>query len=75
MSVTPAMPASPAPGTRRRTAPLSLFMGAAYLGYHLVVFFLPASLLLLGWRRRWRDAVVPGFCQILPLAAWVLFLR
>ena len=57
-----------------RLVALSLAMGVAYLGYDLVPFFVPASLLLLLWHRRWGAAVLSLGLQLLPLALWLLIL-
>jgi hypothetical protein len=57
-----------------RLAGLSLAMGVAYLAYDFTAFFLPATLLLLCWHRRFGAAIVACAGQILPLAAWVLIL-
>ena len=53
---------------------ISLLMGVLYLGYDLFAFFLPASLLLLAWRRRWGAAALSAVLQLLPLAVWTLWL-
>jgi len=58
----------------RTLGAVSLAMGLAYLGYDLIVFFLPASVLVLLWRRRWTDAAVSGLVQALPLGLWILYL-
>jgi hypothetical protein len=58
----------------RRLVGLSLAMGGAYLAYDFTAFFLPATLLLLCWHRRFGAALVACFVQVLPLAAWVLIL-
>lgn len=58
----------------RSVAGVSLAMGVAYLGYDLIVFFLPASLLLLAWRRRFGAAALSAGLQVLPLGLWVLWL-
>ena len=58
----------------RTVAGISLVMGVAYLGYDLIVFFLPATILLLIWRRRFAAAAVSGLVQVLPLGLWLLFL-
>jgi len=52
----------------------SLGMGVIYLGYDLYLFFLPASILLLLWRRRWCGAVASGGLQLVPLALWTAWL-
>ena len=59
----------------RRIVLVSLGMGVAYLAYDLVFFFLPASLLALGWQRRWREAAVSVTAQVLPLLVWSMILR
>ena len=53
----------------------SLFMGVANLGYEFFLFFLPASLLLLAWRRRWIAVLVSAGLQLAPVVAWALVLR
>ena len=53
----------------------SVLLGLANLGYEFFMFFLPASLLLLAWRRRWLAAAVSLFLQALPLALWILVLQ
>ncbi len=58
-----------------RVAWISLAMGVSYLGYDLIVFYLPVSLFVLLVRRRFGAAVVAAGCQILPLAAWLFFLQ
>jgi len=58
----------------RTLGAVSLAMGAGYLGYDLIVFFLPASVLVLLWRRRWTAALVSGLVQALPLGLWILYL-
>ena len=55
----------------RVAAVLSLAMGVLYLGYDFAVFFLPASLLLLLWKGRFRRAAVSLVLQALPLAIWL----
>jgi hypothetical protein len=62
-------------GSWRRTIGWGLVMGVAYLAYDFVAIFLPASLLLLAWRRRWLDTVIVGAVQVLPLLCWMLALR
>ena len=61
--------------TWRRTLGWALLMGVVYLAYDFVAIFLPASLLLLVWRRRWRDTIIAGVAQVLPLLCWMLALR
>jgi hypothetical protein len=63
------------PGPRRRLLAWSLGMGMVYLAYDFAPLFLPATLLLLLWRRRWLDAGVAGVAQTLPLFCWMLLLR
>jgi len=58
-----------------RLAFISLAMGLAYLGYDLSVFFLPASLGLLAWHRRWRSAFYSAILQMAPMALWVFALH
>ncbi len=59
----------------RILAAVSLLMGVTYLAYDLIVFFLPASLLVLVWRRRWLWTGAALALQVLPLAAWLYFLQ
>jgi hypothetical protein len=59
-----------------RVTLISLLMGTAYLGYDLIFFFLPASLLVLVlFRRKPAAAAWSVLCQIAPLAVWLLYLR
>ena len=53
----------------------SLIMGLVYLAYDFAPVFLPATILMLWWRRRWRDAAVALGVQVLPLACWMLTLK
>ncbi len=53
---------------------VSLAMGIAYLSYDLVVFFLPASLVLLLWMRRPGAAAVTMVLQVVPSLCWLLYL-
>ncbi|HWA10143.1 MAG TPA: hypothetical protein VG838_11890 [Opitutaceae bacterium] len=53
----------------------SLLMGVANLGYEFFVFFLPATLLLLAWRRRWAAIPVAAALQAAPLLLWTLLLK
>jgi hypothetical protein len=54
---------------------VSLAMGIAYLSYDLVVYFLPASLLLLIWKRRPKATIVSTALQIIPSLSWLLYLK
>lgn len=63
------------PASRRKTVLISLGMGAAYLAYDLIYFFLPATLLVLGWQRRWREAATSAATQMFPLISWGMFLH
>lgn len=63
------------PGSRRRTLGWSLVMGVVYLAYDFAPLFLPATMLLLVWRRRWLDSMVALAAQVLPLLCWILVLR
>lgn len=58
-----------------RLALLSLALGTIYLTYDFHVYFLPASLLLLVWQRRWTAAAASAFLQILPLGAWLWVMK
>jgi hypothetical protein len=62
------------PGGLRTVAAVSLAMGVAYLGYDLAITFMPASLIILCWRRRFIDAAVSLVLQAAPLAAWLFAL-
>jgi len=59
------------PGGPRVLAAVSLAMGVAYLGYDLAITFVPATLLVLCWRRRPLAAAASAAIQLAPLAAWV----
>jgi len=59
----------------KRLVLLSAAMGLVYLAYDLIAFFLPASLLLLVWRRRWLAALLAAGLQLFPLVAWLLFVQ
>jgi hypothetical protein len=61
--------------SKRKLALIALAMGIAYLGYDLIVFFLPASVLLLCWRRRFAEAILSAAIQVLPLFSWLMVLR
>jgi hypothetical protein len=54
---------------------LSLGMGVAYLGYDLAAFFIPATLLVLCWRRRFAAAAASAALQMAPSAIWLAMLR
>ncbi|HTL69054.1 MAG TPA: hypothetical protein VL200_15420 [Lacunisphaera sp.] len=53
----------------------SAAMGLLYLAYDFAVFFLPATVLLLLWRRRWLQAAAAAAVQALPLVCWMLALK
>ena len=53
----------------------SLLMGVANLNYEFFAFFLPATLLLLLWRRRWSAIAVSLVLQAAPLFLWTLILK
>ncbi|HEY5078210.1 MAG TPA: hypothetical protein VII43_00120 [Opitutaceae bacterium] len=53
---------------------ISLAMGVAYLGYDLAVFFLPATVVALCWRRRFAGALASAAVQLAPSAAWMAIL-
>jgi hypothetical protein len=53
----------------------SLALGVGYLGYDFIVYYLPASLLVLGARRQWRLAGIALIGQLLPLAFWLWILK
>jgi hypothetical protein len=54
---------------------ISLGMGLIYLGYDLAIFFLPATLIALCWRRRFAAAAAAVVLQVAPLACWLLTLK
>jgi hypothetical protein len=55
---------------------ISFLMGVAYLGYDLIIFFLPASLfVLLVGRRKPGAAAVSVLCQVAPLLGWLAVMR
>ena len=53
----------------------SLALGLGNLGYEFFGYFLPATLLILAWQRRWTAAVVATVLQVAPLALWILILQ
>jgi hypothetical protein len=59
------------PGGLPMVAAVSVAMGVAYLGYDLAVTFIPASLIVLCWRRRFFAAILSAALQAVPLAAWL----
>lgn len=64
------------PAARASRVPLlSLALGVIYLSYDFHVYFLPASLLLLVWHRRWTAAALSAVLQVLPLALWLWTLK
>ncbi len=62
-------------GSRRRVATWALVMGVTYLAYDFAPVFLPATLGVLLWRRRWLDAMLALVAGVLPLVCWLLTLR
>ena len=54
---------------------LSLCLGAIYLSYDFHAYFLPASLLVLTWHRRYSAAVASGILQIIPISLWLWILQ
>jgi len=58
-----------------RVAWVSLAMGVGYLGYDLGMFFLPATLVALCWRRRFLAAVSSVVLQLAPQACWLFALK
>ena len=54
-----------------RVAWISLAMGVGYLGYDLGMFFLPATLIVLCWRRRFGRAAASVALQLAPQAGWL----
>lgn len=59
-----------APGWRALSL-VSFAMGVLYLGYDFAALFVPASLLVLLWRRRPVAAALSALIQVAPLAAWM----
>ncbi len=57
-----------------RVAWVSLAMGVGYLGYDLGMFFVPATVVALCWRRRPGAAALSAALQLAPQACWVLVL-
>jgi hypothetical protein len=57
-----------------KIAGISLAMGFVYLGYDLMPFFLPASLIVLLWKKRPVAALSTAALQAAPLAVWLLIL-
>lgn len=53
---------------------LGLLIGVACLGYDLVCFFLPATVLMLLLKKRFVQAALAGGSIVFPLALWCLFL-
>ncbi len=64
----------PAAGPRR-TAVLSFALGLIYLGYDFPAYFLPASVLILLWGRRYGLALLSAAIQVLPLGLWLWTLK
>lgn len=58
-----------------RLALLSLVLGVIYLSYDFHAYFLPASLLLLVWHRRFAGAALSLALQVLPLTLWLWVLK
>ena len=58
-----------------RVAILSLALGIIYLSYDFHAYFLPASLLLLLWHRRWGALALSAGLQVVPLALWLWTLK
>ena len=50
---------------------ISLAMGAAYLGYDLAITFIPATLIVLCWQRRFVAAAASAAVQLTPAVAWI----
>ena len=59
----------------KRLVVICFAMGFAYLAYDLALFFLPATLFLLAWRRRWTAATAACATQMLPTMLWLAVLR
>ncbi len=57
-----------------RLAALSLAMGIVYLGYDLAAFYVPATVIVLAWRRRLGAAAVSAVLQMIPQACWIFAL-
>lgn len=58
-----------------RFALLSLGLGVIYLSYDFHAYFLPASLLVLVWHRRFAAAAISTVLQLIPLALWLWTLQ
>jgi uncharacterized membrane protein len=58
-----------------RLGGLSLGLGVIYLGYDFHAYYVPASVFLLIWHRRWRAAGVSVAIQLAPLALWLWTLQ
>lgn len=54
-----------------RLAWMSLALGGIYLSYDFHAYFLPASVLLLLWHRRFGAVVVSAAIQVAPLGLWL----
>lgn len=53
----------------------SAIMGVIYLAYDFAPIFMPATLGLLLWRRRWCSALVATVISAIPMAVWLTVLR
>jgi hypothetical protein len=53
----------------------SAALGIANLGYDFFVNFLPATVLLLAWQRRWVSILASLALQLIPLVTWILILK
>lgn len=60
-------------GGARRAALAGLAITLLALVRTVGGILLPSALLMLAWRRRWRDAAVLGLCAVAALAPWQLW--
>ena len=58
-----------------RLVTLSLALGVIYLSYDFHAYFLPASVFVLLWKRRFIAAASSVALQVLPLAIWLWVLK
>jgi hypothetical protein len=63
------------PGGRRKVAALSLGMGLIYTGYDLAAYFVPATVLALALRRRFRVLALSLPVQLAPLGLWLAAIK
>jgi hypothetical protein len=58
----------------KKVAWLSPLLGVAYLGYDLHIIFVPTTLLVLAWNRRFGAAALSAVLQLIPFALWMTIL-